>query len=490
MVRLTTAPPAPAAGVLLDTGILIDAVADPAGPLAARIRSTSAGRSFVSAVTAAELRVGPLLSADPAGETAKVEAALSLTAIVPFDDPAAAEHARLVAEFRAAGLAFQAFDSLIAATARLHGLTLVTRDMKMLRVARRPARRPDRPRLHRLAGPLMTRPAPSRRSFLAAAGSALAAGSAAALAPRAPAADPPERVTDEPQFKLSVAAYSFGSLLPRGGKKGEWSLDDVVDFAAEAGLPGVELTGYYFPKIVADADLGHPGPAAGDGPDPLLEKERTNAAQASRYLRALAHRCFVNGLTVSGTAIGNDFALPPGDARDREIAACKHWIDVAAVLGAPVIRIFAGKVPKGGDEAEAVARCAAGINECLPYAAERGVHLALENHGGITATPDQMLSIIERVDDSPWFGVNFDSGNFQTADPYGDLARIAPYALNAQIKPYMRPNGKKEEPDLKRVLGILADAGYRGWVAMEYEGGGDVREETKRWIEKVRAAMA
>ena len=208
------------------------------------------------------------------------------------------------------------------------------------------------------------------------------------------------------------------------------------------------------------------------------------------YLRDLAHRCFANGLTVSGTAIGNDFALPPGDARDREIAHCKHWIDVAAVLGAPVIRIFAGKVPKGGDEAETIDRCAAGINECLPYAAEHGVHLALENHGGITATPGQMLKIIDRVDDSPYFGVNFDSGNFQTDDPYGDLAKIAPYAINAQVKPYMRPGGNKEEPDLKRILGILGDAGYRGWLVMEYEGGGDPREQTARWIDKLRAAMA
>ena len=320
----------------------------------------------------------------------------------------------------------------------------------------------------------------TRRSFLAA-----GAASAAALAARpGRAADPVERVSDDPLFKLSVAAYSFNKKLPRNGKPGDMSLEDVVDFAAEQGLPGVELTGYYFPKGVQEADL------SADGPDATVEKSRSEATAARLYLRGLAHRCFANGLTVSGTAIGNDFALPPGDAREREIAHCKHWIDVAAVLGAPVIRIFAGKVPKGGDEAEAIDRCAAGINECLPYAAEHGVHLALENHGGITATPAQMLKIIERVDDSPYFGVNFDSGNFQTDDPYGDLAKIAPYAINAQIKPYMRPNGKKEEPDVKRILGILQDAGYRGWLVMEYEGGGDPREETARWIDKLRAAMA
>src|SRR5690606_10217962 len=98
------------------------------------------------------------------------------------------------------------------------------------------------------------------------------------------------------------------------------------------------------------------------------------------------------------------------------------------------IRIFAGRIAKGSSEAEALDLCVAGIEESLKYAAQKGVILALENHGGITSTPDQLLAIVKRVSPSPWFGVNFDSGNFRTDDPYGDLARIAPYAVNAQIK--------------------------------------------------------
>ena len=328
----------------------------------------------------------------------------------------------------------------------------------------------------------MTETFPTRRSFLAA-----GAASAAALAARpAPAADPVERVSSDPLFKLSVAAYSFDAKLPRNGKPGAMSLEDVVDFAAARGLPGVELTGYYFPQFVQESDLGR----SRDGE--LLETgPRTNGPPTRAYLHDLAHRCFMNGLTVSGTAIGNDFALPPGDGRDNQIAHCKRWIDIAAVLGAPVIRIFAGKVPKGGDEAEAIDRCAAGINECLPYAAANGVHLALENHGGITATPAQMLKIIERVDDSPYFGVNFDSGNFQTDDPYGDLAKIAPYAINAQVKPYIRPNGNKQEPDYGRVVGILKDAGYRGWLVAEYEGDASSLEtDVAKMIDDLRAAAA
>src|SRR5258708_8444463 len=126
-------------------------------------------------------------------------------------------------------------------------------------------------------------------------------------------------------------------------------------------------------------------------------------------------------------------------------------------MGAPVIRIFAGNVPAGDSEEAAIERCAAGINESLDYAAKKGVCLALENHGGITATPVQMLRIIEQVKESPWFGVNLDGGNFRTADPYSDLAKIAPYAINAQLKTDLSPGGKREDTDLARLVTILAD---------------------------------
>ena len=179
---------------------------------------------------------------------------------------------------------------------------------------------------------------------------------------------------------------------------------------------------------------------------------------------------------MSGTAIGNDFCLAPGEKRDAQIALCKTWIDHAAVMGAPVIRVFAGRIPKGETEEVARDRCVAGIDECLDYAATKGVFLALENHGGITATPDQLLAIVKAVKPSPWFGVNYDSGNFRTDDPYRDLEKIAPYAINAQIKVAITRDGKKEPADLRRMVEILKSAKYRGYVVLEYE-------EAKPWDE-------
>src|SRR5205814_5271240 len=137
---------------------------------------------------------------------------------------------------------------------------------------------------------------------------------------------------------------------------------------------------------------------------------------------------------VSGTAIGNEFGHPKGEKRDAEIAKTKQWCDYAEILGAPVIRIFAGHQQKGQTAEEAHKLMVSAIEECCDYAGKFGVYLALENHGGPTSTAVGILRFVRDID-SPWFGVNLDGGNFrETADSYGELAQIVPYAVNAQIK--------------------------------------------------------
>ena len=266
-------------------------------------------------------------------------------------------------------------------------------------------------------------------------------------------------------MKLSLAAYSFNQFLPRRGTPeqiaaAKMKLEDFIDYCAELGLPACELTGYYFPKTVTP-----------------------------EYLNAIKLQTFKLGLDISGTAIGNDFCVAENKGRAAQLQMCRDWVDFAAAMGAPVIRIFAGRVPKGETEAVALKRCIAGIEESLEYAATKGVMLALENHGGITATPAQMMRIIEPVKDHPNFGVNFDSGNFRTDDPYGDLEKIAPLAVNAQIKVMIGPRGKAEPADLKRVVQILKDAGYRGYVVLEYEEKEDPKKEIPRYLDQLREAI-
>ena len=278
-------------------------------------------------------------------------------------------------------------------------------------------------------------------------------------------ADPPRR-NGLSHLKLSLAAYSFHRILPRRGTPeqlaaAKFSLEKFIDFCAEQNLDGTELTGYYFPKEISDD-----------------------------YLLSLKERTFRLGLDISGTAIGNDFCLPDGEARQQNLQMCREWIDYSATLGAPVIRIFAGNVPRGDSEEAARERCIEGINQSLEYAATKGVCLALENHGGITATSEQLLKIIQGVKASPWFGVNFDGGNFQTVDPYADLEKIAPYAINAQVKVEVAPNGKKEPADLARVIRILKEAAYRGFVVLEYESEEDPFLAIPRHLKRLRELIS
>ncbi len=306
----------------------------------------------------------------------------------------------------------------------------------------------------------------NRRRFLQISG--LAAASLTGLSPAgfAHAADPITR-TGKPFFKLSLAAYSFNRQLARfwpkpANETGGMALSEFIEYAASLNLDAVELTGYYFPNPVTSDAL-------------LKVKEQT----------------YRLGLDISGTAIGNDFCVAPGPKRDEQLALCRTWIDAAAEMGAPVIRIFAGQVPKGEKEEVAVARCVEGINECLVHAAKKGVVLALENHHGITSTPAQLLGIVKQVTPSPWFGINFDSGNFFSADPYADLEQIAPYAVNAQIKLSVKTADKKKSPsDLKRVISILRQAAYRGYVVLEYEEPEDPRVEIPKAVDKLRELIA
>lgn len=293
----------------------------------------------------------------------------------------------------------------------------------------------------------------TRRSFLS---STLATGLSTRFLP---AADPIAR-NGKPHFKLSLAAYSFRDALT--SKTSPMSLDDFIRLCADYDLDGCELTSYYFPK---DFD--------------------------NDYLIHLRELTFRLGLDISGTAIANDFCLPEGEKRTESLAHTRKWIDHAALFGAPVIRIFAGNIPEGDSEEVAAARCAAGINESLDYAAQKGVCLALENHGGITKTADGMLKIIQQVKPSPWFGVNFDSGNFFTPDPYADLEKIAPYAINAQVKTEIAPGGgKKQETDLEREIDILKRAGYRGYVVLEYEAAEDPHTAVPRHLERLRKLIS
>lgn len=282
---------------------------------------------------------------------------------------------------------------------------------------------------------------------------ALAAAGMAAAPQFAEAA---ERQDSTKNMHLSLAAYSMREALSNG----EMDLFGFIDWCGELGLAGTELTSYYFREDIDDA-----------------------------YLHALRRRVLRNGLTISGTAVRNDFCRPDGPEKQADIEHVKQWIDYAATLFAPHIRIFAGTLPDGADKQDGIQWVADGIKEVLDYAGQRGVLIGLENHGGITARAEDHLAICDAVGDHPWFGINLDTGNYRT-NAYEELAMAAPRAVNVQVKAEItRNDGSREPTDYARIRDILVEADYKGWVTLEYEEENPT-SEVPRHLEQLQALFA
>ena len=273
-----------------------------------------------------------------------------------------------------------------------------------------------------------------RRQFLAAAGTTLAGLATGA----------PFKRNGTPNLRLSLAAYSFRNHFrfmrgkPRKVANRPMDMIQFMDFCADHGCDGAELTSYFFqPKITRE------------------------------HLVSLRRHAFLRGLELSGSAVGNNFSLPDVEARKAQIAYVKEWIDHCAVLGAPHIRVFAGREPKGIPRKEADKWAIESLRECCDYAGLHGIFLGIENHDSI-GDSKSLINFVKAVD-HPWFGVNLDTGNFRTDNPYNDMAAAAPYAVNVQVKVELRVNGKQEPTDLARVMDILRKANFQGYVVLEYE---------------------
>jgi len=300
----------------------------------------------------------------------------------------------------------------------------------------------------------------TRRDLLCAAGAA----ALAAATSTAPAIDPLPRVN--PRIKgLSLSAYSLRSQMRwfSGKESATGKLDTLgfLDYCAQLGVEGAELTSYFFQTPVERA-----------------------------YANDVKRRAHLLGLDVTSAAMGNDFSHPPdGDTARQELEYVRTWIDHFADMGAPSIRIFATRrPPKGATEDQIIANIVANLAPALAHAERRGVMLGLENHD-FTSNVDRLLKILKAID-SRWLGVTWDSGNLPaTPDPYAELARIAPYALVAQVKAMIPVNGKKEPADFARLAKVLRDAQYAGYLVLEYEEAEDPYKAIPRHVAALRAAI-
>lgn len=260
-------------------------------------------------------------------------------------------------------------------------------------------------------------------------------------------------------IKLSCNLYSFNEPLTTG----QMTLSEALTFCSDLGFDAVDPTAYYFPKY------------------PALPTDS--------YLYDIKRKAFRLGLDISGTGVRNDFTFTDPARRKTEIKLVNDWIEAAAKLGAPVLRIFSGKsLTQDQNRATITSLVAEAMAECTAYAASHGVMLVLQNHADFIETADHVLQLLRMVN-SDWLAVNLDIGSFRQGDPYAEVAKVAPFAATWQIKENLYVNGKETETDLNKIMAIVRDSGYRGYLPIETLGKGDPRQKVPVFLDKVKKAV-
>ncbi len=261
------------------------------------------------------------------------------------------------------------------------------------------------------------------------------------------------------KLKLSLNAYSFNEPL----RKGTMNLEDLLNFCADHNFDAVDLTGYYFP--------GYP------------------AVPTDEYIFSIKQTAFKLGLDISGTGIKNDFAQADAQKRKEDVLLVKKWIDVAAKLGAPVIRVFSGlQIPAGYTWKQTAEWMINDLKECTDYGEHRGVMVAMQNHNDFIKTADEAQKIIEGVN-SKWFGLVLDIGSYRGNNPYQEIEQTAKFALNWQLKETMYFNNVERKTDVKKIIDIIKSSGYRGYIPIETLGAGDPRTKVPVFLNEVRQAL-
>jgi L-ribulose-5-phosphate 3-epimerase len=294
----------------------------------------------------------------------------------------------------------------------------------------------------------------NRRSFFA---STACLGAGLALGAPAQEAKP---AAARKRIKLGIATYSYWHF-----RDPKISVETVIEKAAEIGVEGLDI-------LHRQMDIP--------------EREPLTPAHRS-YLQKLKRHAFRNGIAPVCLSIHQNFVNPDPAERQKQVDHTHKCLEIAYELGVPTIRLNSGRcntikdfddlmkargiepILPGHSEDDGFNWCIECIEKCIPKAEQCGVVMALENHWGLSRTPEGQLRLINAVP-SPWLGALMDTGNFME-DPYDKLKSIAPKTVYAQAKTYY---GGGEwytlDLDYQRIAKILFDAGYTGYVSLEFEG--------------------
>jgi L-ribulose-5-phosphate 3-epimerase len=267
-------------------------------------------------------------------------------------------------------------------------------------------------------------------------------------------------------FKISLAEWSLHKTLQ---KKEITNLDFPVVAREKYGIEAVEFVNQFF----------------------------KDKAHDSTYLKELKKRATDNGVTCVLIMIDGEGDLSAIDTAERDKAVDKHkqWVDAAAELGCHSIRVNTGS-NYGPTKLDTIAD---GCSKLTEYGASKNISIICENHGGPSSDPDALIALMKRVN-NPRFGTLPDFGNFPktrrgvySIDVYDAIAQMMPFAKGVSAKSYdFDESGRESHLDFSRIMKIVTDSGYHGYVGIEYEGSKLSEHDgiiaTKKLLESIRGA--
>lgn len=275
------------------------------------------------------------------------------------------------------------------------------------------------------------------------------------------AADMPEEMSAaEPFFELSLAQWSIHRMIREDGQ-------DPYAFAEKA-------AGWGFTGLEYVSQLYRTQMEAADDMEVAMEDFVTRSnAKAAEY-----------GLTNLLIMIDGEGPLAHPDETERNNAIANHikWVDAAAAMGCHAVRV---NLSGSEEESEWIANSIAGLQGLATYAAEKNINVLVENHGGFSSNgallaqvmqgvamdncgtlPDFGNFCIRRKDPSDW-----SAGCAEAYDIYKGVEELMPYAKAVSAKSHdFDDEGNETEIDYVRMLQIVKDAGYTGYIGVEYEG--------------------
>lgn len=262
-------------------------------------------------------------------------------------------------------------------------------------------------------------------------------------------------------MRVSVTIYSLNQYF----QQRKMDVKSFIEYSRSLGFDGVDL-GYYWKDEEEEIKLV---------PDWLRE----------------------NNLTLAAYIVGNDFAQKE-EKRREQISLVKHGIERASQLKTKIVRVFVGDLKPGFPDYQTTKDVLiSSFKEVSSFAGDKGITLALENHGKLCAKSDQMLDLLGEVNSSN-LKLNIDIGNFLgvNEDPVSSVKKLTHLAVHTHIKDFKKVKGKtvptvlgEGDVNLDGCLRTLKENGYKGYLSLEYEAEVDSKAGVKRSLEALRKSL-